>query len=177
MFLICCWCISNEHYNQNALAHHRISTFAVLKFFWLDEFFDSLSEMEFGNCLMIWVGVDITQLVIKFLVSTIFRFSVTSRKSTSLRFVWMSIPKAMSLKILLIAFLLLVYLLWPLSFLKRINPSSWYNPKFLLQSIFSRLPWIKSSTSSHISAPSKLRMVHHQSFLLISFSKFISEKQ
>ena len=29
------------------------STFAVLKTSWLEEFFDSLSEMEFGNCLII----------------------------------------------------------------------------------------------------------------------------
>ena len=32
------------------------STFAVLKISWLEEFFDSLSEMEFGNCLMICRG-------------------------------------------------------------------------------------------------------------------------
>ena len=81
------------------------------------------------------------------------RFSVTSRKSSSLRFVCMSILKRMSLKILTIYFIFLS-ICWPLRLLKGMSPSSRYNPKLVLGSIFSRFP-----TSLHISAQSKLLMV------------------
>ena len=43
--------------------------------------------------------------------------------------------------------------------LKIINPSLRCNPKFVLQSIFSRFDWIQSPASSHILVPSKLPMV------------------
>ena len=82
----------------------------------------------------------------------------------------------MSLKILLIVFPLFS-ICWPSKFLKRINHLSCYNPKLVLKSIFSKLPWIKNATSSQIWAQSKLRMVHHPRFLLISFCKFIYKKQ
>ena len=70
------------------------STVTVLNISLLEELFGSLSEMEFDNCLIIFV-------VVRFLVWTIIAFctfSITSRKTTSLRLVWMSILKAMSLK-------------------------------------------------------------------------------
>ena len=51
VFLISCWCILNQHYNPTS----SYSTMAVLKISWL-EFFNSLSEIEFVNCLMICSG-------------------------------------------------------------------------------------------------------------------------
>ena len=59
------------------------------------------------------------------------KFGVTSRKSASLRFVWMSMLKLFFLKILNIVFLYL-FIYWPLRFLKTINPTSRYNVKLVL---------------------------------------------
>ena len=67
------------------------------------------------------------------------RFSVTSKKSTSLRFVWISILKPMSLKMMVFLFFSIC---WPFRFLKRMRQSSQYNPKLVLGSIFSRFDWI-----------------------------------
>ena len=54
VFLICSWCISNQHCNLTPLAHLCIQLqLAILNISWLEEFFDIFSEMEFDNCLMI----------------------------------------------------------------------------------------------------------------------------
>ena len=55
--------------------------------------------------------------------------------------------------------LLRLTICWPLRFLKRISPSSRYNQKLVLESMFSRFDRIYSPTSSHISALSKLPKV------------------
>ena len=48
-------------------------------------------------------------------------------------------------------FFLILSVCCPLGFLNKASPSSWYNPKFDLGSIFSRFDWMQSPTSSHIS--------------------------
>ena len=85
----------NEHYNPTSFSASSYSTVAVLKISCLQEFFDSLSEMEFGNCFMIYGGwFDDERMESRLSLGFLYglevpfpRFTVTSRKSTSLRFV------------------------------------------------------------------------------------------
>ena len=87
----------------------------------MEELFDCLSETKFCNCLMTCDGWFNNECLLLFFFCTICRFNVTSKKTTSLRFAWMSILKPMSLKSFFSFCLFGGH--W------RINPSSWCNSK------------------------------------------------
>ena len=77
----------------------------------------------------------------------------------------------MLLKLLMIVFLF-SFIWWQLRF-----PSSGYNPKVVLGSIFSRFDWIGSPARSYTSEPKTAHYNIKASFCWFIFPSFITEKQ
>ena len=92
------------------------SHFAVLKISSLDEFFYSLSSLEFGICFR--------------------KLNKTSKKSASLRLVSISRLKPISLNNSMMFFLTLSVYCCLLRFLNKVSPSSRYNPVWFWKYLF-----------------------------------------
>ena len=146
----------------------------------LEEFLDKHSLIIFGNWLIICCGWFDDLLIYDnksfgFSYGLYFKLNVMSKKSTILRLVSISMAKKMFLNVLII-FLRIRSICWPLTFRNMGSPSSLYKPRSFLLISFAKKQDVNTNKFAYLCTVKTSHCHIEAAFCLFLFPCFVVAK-